>query len=393
MESPSVPARMFEIPDDLSDFLEDSEGMALIWTNLVPLFKSHGYLLYPREPLITLKRSDFTPYTLSKDPVMYPFAYASDRRLQGRLIQLLKPTLFLGINDSQRDIVIKLLFNNSEEQEAAILKRLMSEPLRSDPLNTVVPILDLLSYNERYSFVVMPRWGSAYSLHTRGFDCLGTAFEFTLCVLKALTFLHKNLIAHRDIKLDNVLINCYNTEQYDFDYRPFFRSQRTRFVLCDFGESIMFPPDTPPSARLCPASESDIGTCRYHPPDATNGAEMYDPFAFDVACLGGLLCEVIGYMTPLAPLLAPFLDRMITLDLTTRYTAAEALQAFIELMKNYSTDHLATPAPDPPERGFFVWQAHDRWTGLPEDFVREHTRNHTPVKPKRKIQLLTGSSA
>lgn len=45
---------------------------------------------------------------------------------------------------------------------------------------------------------------------------------------------------------------------------------------------------------MCPALESEWGSPQYHPPDAANGDIMYDPFAYDVACLGGLFCEVLG---------------------------------------------------------------------------------------------------
>lgn len=71
---------------------------------------------------------------------------------------------------------------------------------------------------------------------------------------------------------------------------------KAKFVLCDFSLSTMFPSDSDPSSRLCPAWESECGTFEYHPPDAFNPESEipYDPFTFDVACLGGMLCESIG---------------------------------------------------------------------------------------------------
>lgn len=98
----------------------------------------------------------------------------------------------------------------------------------------------------------------------------------------------------QDFKLTNILINCYHQTEGFYDFRPFFSSRQAKFVLCDFDLSIMFPPDTPPAARVCPASESDWGSPWYHPPDTANGEALYDPFAYDVACLGGLLCGIIG---------------------------------------------------------------------------------------------------
>lgn len=82
-----------------------------------------------------------------------------------------------------------------------------------------------------------------------------------------------------------------------YNLRPFLASGKAKFVLCDFNLSIRFPPDTPPEARVLPALESEYGSSEFHPPDAANGETVYDPFAYDVACLGGLLCEVIGVRT------------------------------------------------------------------------------------------------
>lgn len=91
------------------------------------------------------------------------------------------------------------------------------------------------------------------------------------------------------------MVNYYDEDpRLLLDYRLFFKSKQTKFVLCDFGLSVMFPPDTPPSARVCPAEESTWGTFEYHPPDVANGEAVYDPFAYDVACMGGVLCHVIG---------------------------------------------------------------------------------------------------
>lgn len=113
-----------------------------------------------------------------------------------------------------------------------------------------------------------------------------------------LAFTHSLCLAYdhgqKDIKIHNILVNLYNGDAVYDDCREFYASQKARFVLCDFDLSVIFPPDTPPAARVCPASESDWGSYRYHPPDAADGQTVYDPFAYDVACLGGLLCELIG---------------------------------------------------------------------------------------------------
>lgn len=99
--------------------------------------------------------------------------------------------------------MIKVL--STEGDETDILKHLMSEPQCSDPLNTTIPILDVLTFDDRYSFLVMPRsvnranspftmliqvrWGPTDPLLDTGFDCLGTAFEYALCLLKVVNMI------------------------------------------------------------------------------------------------------------------------------------------------------------------------------------------------------------
>lgn len=80
------------------------------------------------------------------------------------------------------------------------------------------------------------------------------------------------------------------------DLRNFFSSRKKQlhFVLCDFGLSVVFHPDTPASERVCPVEESEWGSSQYHPPDITTEQDVYDPFSYDVACLGGVVCELVG---------------------------------------------------------------------------------------------------
>ncbi|CAL1698389.1 unnamed protein product [Somion occarium] len=355
------------IPDDISAIFHSVLKTAKIWTGLRAWFDARGYFIYPfitsEDPLPT----DLLMYELGPGPASFPYAHVGSKNIFDRMRFHKMPSLWPAVSKEHQDVMIKIL--STECDEVAILKYLMSGSQRSDPLNLTVPILDLFRFDHRYSFVVMPRWGPASYLEQTGFDCLGTALEY-----------------------DNVLVNYYDEDpRLLLDYRLFFKSKQTKFVLCDFGLSVMFPPDTPPSARVCPAEESTWGTFEYHPPDVANGEAVYDPFAYDVACMGGVLCHVIGYMTPLAPPLAPFLDGMIIQDISSRYTAAEALEAYIRMMENLDPASLETPAPSPPPLPDYVWQAFDRWAGLPEEFVKEYSAHRPPVRPRRKVAQVDGT--
>ncbi|KAK7684499.1 hypothetical protein QCA50_012446 [Cerrena zonata] len=106
------------------------------------------------------------------------------------------------------------------------------------------------------------------------------------------------------------------------------------------GISIRFVPETTPEERLCPSEESGYGTSEYHPEDGCNGEKFFDPFAFDVACLGGVFCELIG--------LAPLLDRMIAPDISARYTAREALDALVKVLSELDNETLIMRVTAPP---------------------------------------------
>ncbi|KAK7676331.1 hypothetical protein QCA50_020714 [Cerrena zonata] len=289
----------------------------------------------------------------------------------------------------RRDVMIK--FFPTESNERTISQYLKEERQRVDPLNRTIPVLDVFTLDARLSFSVMPRWGPAAFVRYNGFDTVCTALQYADCLLKALAFLHKNMIIHRDPRPANVLVNFYdNHERHPDTCRAFFATGRARFALCDFGLSHIFPPDTPPELRLRPAEESEWGTYEYHLADLESGDSMYDPFAYDVGCLGGLLCEMIGYLTPLVPPLAPFLDRMIGPDIPSRISASEAVRDFNYLIEQMDASSMQMRAIPPPKWSFdYVWQGHDRWAGLPESFIREVDK--PPVRPRRKIQGPMGS--
>ncbi|EIW63526.1 uncharacterized protein TRAVEDRAFT_43812 [Trametes versicolor FP-101664 SS1] len=75
--------------------------------------------------------------------------------------------------------------------------------------------------------------------------------------------------------------------------------------------------------------ESYEGTPLYHPLDTSCGEYDYNPFAYDVACLGNLYRIHFSTIVPTIPLLAPLFDKMTTHVAAERFTAVEAA-SFIE---------------------------------------------------------------
>lgn len=70
----------------------------------------------------------------------------------------------------------------------------------------------------------------------------------------------------------------------------------------------------------------------------------------------------------MVPLLAPFLDRMITRDMEKRFTAPQA-RSFLEMLRSsLSVTQLNSVIPRATPRSA---EKYNRWIGLPEDFIRE----------------------
>ena len=97
-------------------------------------------------------------------------------------------------------------------------------------------------------------------------------------IASAIKYLHKYNIAHRDLKLDNVLLDK------DFNAK-----------VCDFGFSkfVEKEPKTGKSVK----SKSFVGTPTYEPPEMVM-SEPYDPFKCDVWCLGICLFVMLNYEYP-----------------------------------------------------------------------------------------------
>ena len=94
-----------------------------------------------------------------------------------------------------------------------------------------------------------------------------------------------------------MVINRYRMDQNGELLKKNLRQHRVGddvfYALMDYDQSIRLPQEC--SVRHCqrPAHESAFGAMIYKPRDTDQGEPTYNPFAFDVACMGGLLCEVL----------------------------------------------------------------------------------------------------
>ena len=66
------------------------------------------------------------------------------------------------------------------------------------------------------------------------------------------------------------------------------RTGDVHYCLMDFNISLCASLDTTLGSFQRPFEESTMGAPAYHPPDLLLGEQTYNPFTYDVACLGNL---------------------------------------------------------------------------------------------------------
>ena len=96
----------------------------------------------------------------------------------------------------------------------------------------------------------------------------------------------------QDIKTSNILANHFGafSDICTNDMRRILRrDDHLVYAIIDFDISIIFPPDATREECRLPSNMSFDGGLN-QPHDTRQGELDYDPFAFDVGCLGVLLC-------------------------------------------------------------------------------------------------------
>ncbi|KAI0363264.1 hypothetical protein BV20DRAFT_1031616 [Pilatotrama ljubarskyi] len=266
-------------------------------------------------------------------PSPYPYAtrYAQEggasdsRRLPAKIA--------CGQDVQGRDVIIKLVDKGTMEHQIYEYLSGCEALYNSDTPMCVLPPTAILSSPYKFTFVAMPMWG--YKLSIQQFSTIGQVFTFIRCALTGLAFLHEHRIAHRDIHESNMLVNWYcGDDKLDHcshlleEHR---RSQAAIYALFDYDLALQLPPET--DLRNCrrPSEEAFTGKAMYQPADIYQGEWYYNPYAFDVACLGNMFLYHFIEAIPIAPLLAPLFGKMTTHIIGDRFTAAEALDFFRDI--------------------------------------------------------------
>ncbi|KAH9859046.1 hypothetical protein C2E23DRAFT_880425 [Lenzites betulinus] len=121
------------------------------------------------------------------------------------------------------------------------------------------------------------------------------------------------------------------------------RSPNIAYALFDFGLSFMLPLDASIEDCRRPSVEASYGQRIYNPANVSQGERYYNPFPFDVGCLGNLYLNWLNSAIPVVPLLAPFLGKTTTHVVRDRFTAEEALAFLTEIRAPLSPEALDAP--------------------------------------------------
>ncbi|KAI0630176.1 hypothetical protein C8Q77DRAFT_246721 [Trametes polyzona] len=289
----------------------------------------------------------------------------------------------------QRDTALKIVLTGSDEYRVyqALLGLTGSQPnIRCLGVLRPFAILDTC---RPFSFVALPRWGNVRLLWLQ---TVGEVMQFMRCTSQGLRLLHENRIVHRDISASNVLINHFKPAPYNnMDTKSsvleFIRSTKVEdvhYCLFDFDISDVLPRDVSVKTYRSDSVWTCYGTASYHPQDGWQGEHDYNPFAFDVGCLGNLYKLSFSGVVRLVPLLAPLFDKMTTWDADERFTASEAADftehTFSELPKDVfdTTVDLASERCSDPD----VY-----WSYIPPDVLACWAHYRTPQLPWTRLLL------
>ncbi|KAG6848737.1 hypothetical protein H0H93_014543 [Arthromyces matolae] len=296
-------------------------------------FKEKGYTLYSRMPNPHFGPSNFMfPVDPGEREISFPYSYTNvitDTEQPSLDASVGERGIVCYAQDTQgRHVAIKALADGSEEFR--IIDHLRTEPLplSIDEFNNVMPILDVLPC-EGHWLAIMPRWG-IYPL-SPDFRNLQEALQFIHCLLK-------------DLKSENVAVNLFTgfVDDHCGVGREKLRSEgKLTYALFDFSLATMFP--------------SSVS---------------------------------LEHLTPVVPMLAPFLDKMTTRNIPGRFTAAEALEFFEQhVLDSPVVLGLGIPISRPIDRPLKHYDEYNRWKHLDPSFVQQWGTFREPPIPRHTMYL------
>ncbi|PIL33028.1 hypothetical protein GSI_04477 [Ganoderma sinense ZZ0214-1] len=363
------------------------------WFEMIPFWRAYRPWLAARgfhifEPRYGQGSYGYELPPPTQSPAALPYARFIDIEIDPSISNTPPPKFAPARDSLTRDVMIKLVKKDSDEYR--IYQDLQGcSAVSGNALRGVIPPVAILDSQYDFSFIVMPRWGNYTPL--ADFQTVGGVVSLIRSLLKGLAFLHSRRIVHRDIDFHNIMVNCYTFGPFRDEFRRALEKHRqgpdASHCLMDFDRSLKFPLDTPLDACRLPADESLVSATPFQPFDLSLAEHDYDPFAFDVGCLGAIFQLNYAEMVPVVPMLAPLFDQMTTHVVSERFKAAGALAFFEDVAHQLPSDVLSTEV-----KLVQSWDPVDDpnvyWSKLPPDFCKMPGLYRTPP-PSLVRRILT----
>ncbi|KAI1795565.1 kinase-like domain-containing protein [Ganoderma leucocontextum] len=239
-------------------------------------------------------------------------------------------------------VVLKLVDCERNPYEVDVSQYLSSDPLRSEPRNHCVPILDVFGVPDEPNFTIMVL-PLLRACNDPSWQTVGEVLSFIQQIFEGLQYLHELHIAHRDCTDTNIMFDprpMYpqmfhpRTPKKSLDYRGSSKhSTRTahpvRYYFIDFGLSRRYSPeDGPPREHPIRGGDKSV-------PEFKNwNGEPLDPFPTDVYYVGNVIQQIILESYRGMEFLAPLVRDMIQPDPSRRPSIDEVVRRFDELLKH-----------------------------------------------------------
>jgi len=297
-------------PSPCSDSSVDEDEincrMKPFWPRYQVIFKQRGFqldtlkdvkLFYNKRsqnpPNICLASQKYFHQDIQDDDSLCPDAGLPDHLFRGT-----------RVSDAKR-VMVKAVHAASREYN--VIRALSRPPLRDDPMNHTIPVLDLFEMsNDGIAFIVMEEWSSRLITST-GLCCLQDLLAALRQCIEHAAFMHKHHIAHLDISLTNLLTDYMGHYAYiDYELSRRFESTAPPHLVCHYR-----------GTEVPPECGEDL---------------LVDPYKVDVWALAVLIlrsCKLTGYWVPqLMFIIKPMLDE----DPSRRPSSFAVLQAFDKLV-------------------------------------------------------------
>ncbi|OBZ77645.1 hypothetical protein A0H81_02476 [Grifola frondosa] len=318
------------------------------WTAYRPWLAERGYVLYDMAIGPDMKVPYwFPPSAAVSAPPPYALYHRNESASLAPWQVMWVQARFAYAQDSQgRNVAIKVIKSDSEEER--IYRHLLqcSELFNPDTFANVLPPLVYWKFLTSFCLLsclcklcsvgiaitkwVKCRWSDRTLLGD--IKTVKEIMDFITDLLRGLSFLHDQRIAHRDIAECNVMVNYYSATPPDEinELRPLLeehrRSSKARYCIFDYNLSKQFPSGELLENYRSPSTEALGGGTRI-----TLGMFIRARNLFMLRFVDAI---------PAINMLAPLIDRMTTHIVSQRFTAAQAYDFCKSIVQDLSESDL-----------------------------------------------------